>query len=315
MTTAASPAESGVTPAEPPPAAATILRELPVPPAESEAGFGAILPWLIGGLLAVIAFAAFMLLRRRRRTDDLVYADSYGEEPAYDPAPAPAPDVSGSATFAGAVPIAAPAPLAAAAPFEARPVEQAPDSAAGPVERISLGEPDADDVAALAAGSEAPADRPWLEFLLRPVRAGTTSDDTVVEFELTVGNTGSVPASDVRISTWMFAAGSAAGTEMERMLIEPPADAQHQAVSIPAGDGARVEAALSLPKAGVDEPVLPVVVADARYTLPDGSEGRTSASFEVGLPAGEALEPFPTDRASGLLESVEARLRGELERA
>ena len=64
-----------------------------------------------------------------------------------------------------------------------------------------------------------------------------------------------------------------------------------------------------------EEPVLPVVFADARYTLPDGSEGRTSASFEIGLPGDGTLDPFPTDRASGLIESVEARLHGELERA
>ena len=65
--------------------------------------------------------------------------------------------------------------------------------------------------------------RPWLEFLMRPVRAGTSQDDAIVQFELTVGNTGDVAARDVRISTWMVAAGE--GTDMERSLIEPPADA------------------------------------------------------------------------------------------
>ena len=61
--------------------------------------------------------------------------------------------------------------------------------------------------------------------------------------------------------------------------------------------------------------VLPVVVADARYRLPDGSEGRTSASFAVGMSVGEErLEPFPADRTSGLLENAEARLHGEPER-
>ena len=181
-------------------------------------------------------------------------------------------------------------------------------------DRIAVVEPDAADVEALAAASEAPADRPWLEFLMRPVRAGTTGDDAVVEFELTVGNTGAVAARDVRISTWMFAAGSAAETEMERMLIEPPAEARVSETDLAPGDGTRVEAALALPKSQLSEAVLPVVVADARYTLPDGSEGRTSASFEVGLPGEERLAPFPTDRASGLFESVEARLHGELER-
>ena len=97
-----------------------------------------------------------------------------------------------------------------------------------------------------AAASEPAPNRPWLEFLMRPVRAGTSEDETRVEFELTVGNTGSVPARDVRISTWMVAAGE--GTDMERMLIDPPADASHSEVTIEPGDGARVDGAISLPK-------------------------------------------------------------------
>ena len=104
------------------------------------------------------------------------------------------------------------------------------------------------------------------------------------------------------------------GTDMERALIEPPADASVSEVDIAAGDGARVDGRISLSKDGLTEPVLPVVVADARYTLPDGSEGRTHASFAVGVADGEALAPFPIDRSSGLSENVEARLHGEPER-
>ena len=172
-----------------------------------------------------------------------------------------------------------------------------------------------EDVAALAADSAPVGNRPWIEFLMRPVRAGTSADDAIVQFELTVGNTGTVEAKDVRISTWMVATGQ--GTDMERMLIEPPAHAQVSEVDIDAGDGARVDGELAIPKGSESEPVLPIVVADARYTLPDGSEGRTHAAFEIGLPAeadSQALSPFPVDRASGLRENVEARLHGEPER-
>jgi hypothetical protein len=277
------------------------------------------LPWLLGAAaLAIAAFAAFALSRRRRRTDDVVYEEEVLEQP-YQPERnvAPSPAFSAPAAFAAAVPLAAAAPLTAAAPvaaYDVDGIEQPSEHETSSADRISVGEPDPADVEALAASSTAPDGRPWIEFMLRPLRAGTTSDDTIVEFELTVGNTGSVPAKDVRISTWMFAAGSAADTEMERMLIDRPDDAQHSEMSIPAGDGARVEAALGLRKTGNDETVLPVVVADARYTLPDGSEGRTSASFEIGMAGDETLTPFPTDRSSGLLESVEARLHGDLER-
>ena len=58
--------------------------------------------------------------------------------------------------------------------------------------------------------------------------------------------------------------------------------------------------------------VSPVIVADARYRLPDGSEGRTSASFVVGMTPeeGGGLEPFSLARPE-MHENVEARLANE----
>jgi hypothetical protein len=231
-------------------------------------------PWLAAAGLLLLGALALVALRRRR----MAHEEVYFEEPIYETAPEPA--------YA--------APVAAAA-----------------IDEVAVSEPDSADLAALAASSEPVADRPWLEFLMRPVRAGTSGDEAVVEYELTVGNTGSAPAHDVRVSTWMVAAGE--GSEMERSLIEPPAGATHSDLSIAPGDGARVEGAIALPREGLGDSVLPVVVADARYTLPDGGEGRTHASFAVGRAADGELEPFALDEA-GLTEDVEARLHGEPER-
>ena len=234
---------------------------------------------LAAAAIAIIALGAILLIaRRRRRAEEAFFDEVYYEEPA-DVAPAAAPEP-------------ALVPVAAAA------------------EELSVAQSDRADVDALAASSEPAPNRPWLEFLMRPVRAGTSEDETRVEFELTVGNTGSVPARDVQVSTWMVATGQ--GTDMERSLIEPPADATHSEMSIAPGDGARVDGAISLPTARLHGSVLPVVVADARYRLPDGSEGRTHASFAVGLPSGDGLAPFEAD--SGLRDDVEARLHGEPER-
>ena len=66
--------------------------------------------------------------------------------------------------------------------------------------------------------AETPAGRPELELAMRPVRAGVSGDDARVEFELTVDNRGPVAAEDVRITTWMLAAGS---SEAESALIVP----------------------------------------------------------------------------------------------
>jgi hypothetical protein len=157
-----------------------------------------------------------------------------------------------------------------------------------------------------------PAGRPELELAMRPRRAGVSGDDARVEFELTVGNRGPVAAENVRISTWMLAAGS---SEAESALIVPRDHADTPAVTIGAGESRTVEASVALPTAQVaGDAVLPVVVADARYSLPDGSEGRTSASFAVGVPDGEELAHFGIDNPSGLHDGVVAKPLGEPER-
>ena len=79
--------------------------------------------------------------------------------------------------------------------------------------------------------------------------------------------------------------------------------------------GKRIEASVELATADVEgDSVLPVVVAEARYRLPDGSEERTSVSYAVGVPDGEELAHFAIENPSGLHEEVEARALGEAER-
>ncbi|MGQ0559322.1 MAG: hypothetical protein ACT4OE_07020 [Sphingosinicella sp.] len=306
---AEAPAVPAPEPSAPPPAEAAAPELAPPPavepaattPAEEESGAGGLIFLAIG--LGLVALLGWFLFRRMRQQQAAM--ESWDHEH-----PVPMMELPMAKPLAES-----PRPQTAAAASAVSADEPVTGEAVASVEKLEVGRPSAADVAALAAAT-APVDgRPWLEFLMRPIRAGTTSNDAVVEFELTVGNTGSAPARDVRISTFMFPAGSAQEKEMENLLIDPPADAQVLQNSISPGDGARVEASLSLPKSAISEAVLPVVVADARYTLPDGSEGRTSAAFEVGLPGGEALAPFPVDRSSGLLETVEARLHGELQRS
>ena len=266
--------------------------------------------------LAIVIGA--LMMRRRRRREDEVYEDyqpKVVERPVEQTIAAPA--------FADRAPLCRPADHAGRhsrsqfLPRRWRKRSRRPSGRRHPDGRgRGSSEPAAEDVQAILDSSEPQAGRPWIEFLMRPLRAGTNADDAVVEFELTVGNSGSISAKDVKVSTWMFAAGSPEESDMERMLIDPPAEARISEGTIEPGEGQRVEASITIPKAAFDKPMLPVVVADARYRLPDGSEGRTYASFEVGMPgeAGEALAPFPTDRSSGLLEMVEARLHGDLRR-
>ena len=275
--------------------------------------------WIAGGvaLLAAILGAALAMRGRRRDYDEPVYVeDTYVEPQPESVAVAP---VIQPVPVAKAEPRKEPeylrraAPIGAAAAAVMEPVVAAPDA-------VEMSTPPADEVAELTAGTAPIAERPWLEFAMRPVRAGTNVDEALVEIELTVGNSGTVPARDVRISTFLLSSDPN-GTEMERLLLSPPSDATTDPVTIQPGEGKRIDATLALLKSdmGDDMPdtIRPIIVADARYTLEDGSEGRTSASFVVGVTpeeGGPGLEPLELSRAS-MHENVGAELRGEPQHA
>ena len=241
---AARPAAATPAPAEPIAAPTTEpvapVAEAPVPqapapgpvsgqaPAPSQWSLATLWPWLLaGGLLVIVAI---ILFGRRRRVDEDLVQEEYRTEPTFAATRREeyrdAPVATADPDLAYITPAAAAAPAVAAAPVAETRFNGAEPDATPALDKVSVSEPASDDVEALAAASEPEAGRPWIEFLMRPLRAGTTTDDAVVEFELTVGNTGSVRAKDVRISTWMFAAGSAEESDMERMLINPPAEAR-----------------------------------------------------------------------------------------
>jgi hypothetical protein len=172
--------------------------------------------------------------------------------------------------------------------------------------------PEPEVVAAPAAVAE--MGEPEIELAMEPVRAGIAGEDARVEFRLTVDNRGSAPAENVRVSTWMLAAGS---SDMERSLIEPRADAADTPpVTIAAGESRTMEAAVALPTSEVEgDALLPVVVADAAWRGPDGAEHHIRRSYAVGVPDGEELAHFDTENPSGLHEGVVAQALGEPEHA
>ncbi|GAA0313564.1 hypothetical protein GCM10009087_24840 [Sphingomonas oligophenolica] len=314
---AVTPAPAEVTPAPVTPAPVEAAAPAPAPAATTEATTttesAPLWPWLVGLLVVLGAIGLFMMRRRRPLVDEEYHDQRVYEEPVVADAyvAPPAPLAAEGPAFA---PAAAPqflrtAPLAAAS--------DAPAPLAN--EDAALATPEAEEVAGLTAGDAPVADRPWLEFALRPVRAGVSADEALVEFELTVGNAGSVKAKDVRISTFMFAAEPGTSAEMDQMLIDRGADGVPP-ITIEPGEGTRIDATLALPKADLIEStngaILPVVVADARYTLADGSEGRTSASFTIGVSeeGTPAMSPISLG-ARGMHDEVEARLYGVPEHA
>ena len=156
----------------------------------------------------------------------------------------------------------------------------------------------------------APVGRPHVDLRMRPVRAGVEGEGARVEFELTVLNEGPVDAEDVRVTTWMTLGGR--GEDPTRALVPPPGHVGTQPVTLMAGEARTLQASVALPRAQIPgTSLLPTVVADVRYRLPNGREGRTAAAFSVGLPAGDELGPFPLDGAAGLHAGVIALPLGQ----
>ncbi|MBN2972579.1 hypothetical protein JW805_11180 [Roseomonas aeriglobus] len=306
-TAPATPAESAAAPAAEPAAPATTEpAATPTDAATTQTSNDNGAPlWPLAVIAAlIIAVGAFVLMRRRKADAD-EEEEIYYEEPATTVVEEPAPVAA--APVAAVAPVAAPVAAAVAmTPKHDEPV------AAGLSEDATVTDAPAEDVAALTNAAPAVRDRPWLELAMRPIRAGTSADEAMVEIELTVANSGTVKAEDVRVSTFMLT--DAHASEMENMLVDAPADATIDPVTIEPGEGTRIDATLAALKAdlGVEGRFNPVVVADARYRLPDGSEGRTSASFVVGVSDDEGGTLIPIDLADRVMrEDVEARLHGE----
>lgn len=306
------------------------IAEAPATPAETapEPVNGGSSLWLILAALglAAAAIAAFLLLRPRRdRTLD--------ERELVEPAPiaaAPEPREKPAAAVRKKTPRSVAEPVAAAPVFVARPVPEAispqTPSADAPVkteaephaalENAAIVTPADEDVNAVLGGASGEGNRPQLELAMRPTSAGVSRHGARVQFELTVANAGGVPAEDVRIGAFMLGATPEQDSEIEKLLIDPPADLVVPVERIEPGRGTRLDAAITLPRGDVDaaaeageDGFTPVLVADARYRLPDGREGRTAAAFTIGrVNGGEALVPLALQDDPATYADIEARL-------
>jgi hypothetical protein len=158
-----------------------------------------------------------------------------------------------------------------------------------PVEETPIAiEPAAYAAPVAAVAADEAAGRPWIDIGLRPIRA-----EDSLEVEVTVSNSGDAPAHDVRVSTWML--NGTESSDGEQALIEARSGAQIATVDVAAGDDKSVDTTVALP----NDAATPILVAEARYPLPLGGEGRIAATFEIDVTEGD----------------VEARLHDVLERA
>ena len=167
-----------------------------------------------------------------------------------------------------------------------------------PVYAAPVAEPVYEPVVAATA-----ADRPQIELGIRPIRAGSDNGQARVDYEVIVENAGALDARDVTVTSWLLNADSSAA---ESDMIETH-------VNVAAGDVTTVASSATVDTAR--GAFRPVVATDARYTLPDGTEGHIAARFAVGVDGGEPgrITPIVLGRDE-LREDLGARLEGEVER-
>jgi hypothetical protein len=140
--------------------------------------------------------------------------------------------------------------------------------------------------------------RPWLDFEFSPTDAVIDEEKAVVEFDVTVFNSGSAPARDVLVEAAMFNAGPDQDQEIGAFFANPIANGERVPLIAPLQRMAfRSTATLSrdqfrIFEAGGRKVFVPLIGFNAVYRWSSG-EGQTSASYLLGRnTSGEKMAPF-----------------------
>jgi len=184
-------------------------------------GFISHWPWVLA-LLAAIGAAAWYF--RRQRSSGYAYAGAGGDVSRFErppPRPAPTPRAQPRSPESRPVPAPAPAPLRA-------PEERA---LSGAVVSTRL------RVAPEAKPEIAPAPpslgiistrlRPWLDIEFVPLEAVFNDQHGVIQFDVTLFNSGSAPAREIRLEARLFNAGADQDEAIERYFANPTVNDDH----------------------------------------------------------------------------------------
>ncbi|HEU5481735.1 MAG TPA: hypothetical protein VFU80_01405 [Sphingomicrobium sp.] len=155
--------------------------------------------------------------------------------------------------------------------------------------------------------------RPWLELEFVPQRGVVDEQKAAVAFELSVYNSGSVPARDVLLEASLFNAGPMQDQQIRLFFENPVAKGDRIPVIAPL-QRITVNTAVFLARDQVraieveGRPLfVPMIAFNALYGW-GSSTGQTSASYLVGKTTkGEKLAPFRLDMGPRIFRSLAAR--------
>jgi hypothetical protein len=156
--------------------------------------------------------------------------------------------------------------------------------------------------------------RPWLELEVELGRAIVDEQKAAVEFHLTVFNSGSIAARNVRVEASLFNAGPHQDSEIQGFF------------GAPLGQGDPIEAITPMQRISIDSAVIlpreqvqpiewegrllfvPLIAFNALYAWPGGGPGQTSASYLVGKQTdAEKLAPLRLDLGPRLFRNLAVR--------
>lgn len=311
--TAREPAPSRERPAPPPSAATTDLPpasqpvDLPSSPIESDPSLPApagpaamdsaavaspatipILPWIVAAL-ALLGAGAWYFFRRRPRES---FAGA-GTIDLFDAGPAPPPETK----------------PASPAPPPASPRAQA----AAPQPAPSRPQPAAPPQSPAASGIVSTRLRPWLEIHFAPDRGVVDAQKAAIAFDVSIYNSGNMPARDVLLEAALFNAGAMQDQQIQLFFDNPIAKGDRIPV-IPPMQRVSVNTAVFLAREQV-QPIelggrtffVPIVAFNALYNW-GRNKGQTSASYLVGKDTGaEKLAPFRLDLGPRIFRGLAAR--------
>lgn len=156
--------------------------------------------------------------------------------------------------------------------------------------------------------------RPWIEIEFSPQRAIVDEQKAAVAFELSVFNSGSVPARDVLLEASLFNGGPQQDQQI-RLFFDNPVAKGDRIPLIPPRQKVSVNTAVFLSRDQV-RPLLvegrqlfvPMIAFNALYRW-GGGEGQTSASYLVGklTKNSEKLAPFRVDMGPRVFRNLAAR--------
>jgi hypothetical protein len=163
-----------------------------------------------------------------------------------------------------------------------------------------------------------PVPRPWLEIELTAERAKADPDESVVEFELVVRNSGCTVARNVKLQAKLICSTPDQDKEIAAFHRKKPGE--HRTIDVPdlpPGQEVRMKAQVDIKRSDikalqVEQRLLfiPLVAVNAFYEWGTARSGQTSKSFLVGREKTEPTDkmaPFRLDLGPRLYHSVGQR--------